>query len=65
MRRFVGSPVPLAMLRMVVPLVIAVSPELHVAPALAASPQHLTYVPEGLGPSRVFRSIRRRRASCR
>ncbi|MBX3192007.1 MAG: HTTM domain-containing protein [Labilithrix sp.] len=44
-----GSPIPLAMLRMVVPLVIVVSPELEIAPRLAASPEQLGYVPEGLG----------------
>ena len=45
----VESPLPLALLRVVVPLVILCSPELHVARALAASPERLGFVPEGLG----------------
>ena len=47
--RLAESPLPLALLRIVVPLVILASPELHVAPALAASPERLGFVPEGLG----------------
>ena len=45
----IDSPIPLALLRIVVPLVIVLSPELHAAPALAASPERLGFVPEGLG----------------
>jgi hypothetical protein len=45
----VESPRPLALLRIVVPLVILISPELYAAPALAASPERLGFVPEGLG----------------
>ncbi len=47
--RLVDSPLPLALLRIVVALVILVSPELHAARALAASPERLGFVPEGLG----------------
>ena len=43
------SPLPLALLRIVVPLVILFSPELHSARALAASPESLGFVPDGLG----------------
>lgn len=47
-RVLVGSPVVLAMLRVAVAVVILVSPELADAPRLAASPERLAYVPEGL-----------------
>ena len=43
------SPLPLALLRIVVPLVIVCSPELILGPRLAASPGLLHFVPEGLG----------------
>lgn len=45
----VDSPLPLALLRIVVPLVIVCSPELYDAQRLAASPELLHFVPEGLG----------------
>ena len=45
----VESPLPLALLRIVVPLVILFSPELHAGRALIASPERLGFVPEGLG----------------
>src|SRR4051812_9424841 len=45
----VESPEPLALLRIVVPAVIVISPELHAARALAATPARLGFVPEGLG----------------
>jgi hypothetical protein len=45
----VDSPLPLALLRIVVPLVIVVSPQLALAQRLAASPELLGFVPEGLG----------------
>lgn len=48
-RALVGSPLTLALLRIVVPLVIVASPELYAAPALAASPSRIGFVPEGLG----------------
>ena len=44
----VDSARSLALLRMVVPLVILTSPELYSAPALAATPARLGFVPEGL-----------------
>ena len=40
---------PLAALRIVVALLIVISPELHAAPALAADPFAVLRVPEGLG----------------
>ncbi|MBS2016038.1 MAG: HTTM domain-containing protein [Deltaproteobacteria bacterium] len=48
MRRLVDSPVLLALLRIAVPLVILISPELHDAVRLASDPAHLRYPPEGL-----------------
>lgn len=45
----VESPLPLALLRIVLPLVILCSPELYDAITLAASPERLGFVPEGLG----------------
>jgi hypothetical protein len=48
-RRLRESPVGLALLRIVVPLVILRSPELHDAPALARHPERLAALPEGLG----------------
>lgn len=45
----VDSPLPLALLRIVVPLVIVCSPELFDGPRLAASPELSRFVPEGLG----------------
>lgn len=47
--RLVESPLPLALLRIVMPLVILVSPELHASRALAAAPARLGFIPEGLG----------------
>ena len=45
----VESPLPLALLRIVLPLVILASPELYDATTFAASPERLGFVPEGLG----------------
>jgi len=48
-RILVDAAWPLALLRIVVPAVVVVSPELHVARALAERPGRLGFVPEGLG----------------
>jgi len=45
----IESAEPLAALRIVVALLIVISPELHAAPSLAADPFTLLRVPEGLG----------------
>lgn len=42
-------PYPLALLRIVLPIVIVASPELYEARSLAQMPERIAYVPEGLG----------------
>ncbi|CAN5697890.1 hypothetical protein BH11MYX4_BH11MYX4_57360 [soil metagenome] len=48
-RFLIDAPLPLALLRIVVPLVVLISPELYSARALVESPGRLAFVPEGLG----------------
>ncbi|HSO37163.1 MAG TPA: hypothetical protein VLT33_31775, partial [Labilithrix sp.] len=48
-RFLIDAPLPLALLRIVVPLIVLVSPELYSARALVESPGRLAFVPEGLG----------------